>query len=545
MQFKRIRLSAAVAGAAVDAVDQAPTTTSSSPQVPVVPAASAGPVGGDLARQWGHPFDRPLDVEPDTSAVEAGEMLRVALLHVGVIAGWDTRISRWLSGKDTGTIASIASWLRRAWKEGHTAGRVEAVEESGEIREPLARTREQLAGLSAEVGSISAYLAEAATLAGEADDLPPATERLLSAVTAAVTDLADAVEHLSDPPACGGCEHPNCPTTPLVLCSRSAVDMALVAAEGDSQVAVAGRWLAELDAAIARLAAEADCRRCPADVLAARVADRIAADATLDEVRGHSAGDRWSGAYPLPAWWDGTGDAETSCAARGWDDLTGLVQLCLRPDGHAGRHMAALTTVFAGRPPEIICAWPGTALPAESDLTDPCIDALRGYGAGGDDDHADPHFTRGRCVCTCDRCVTRMAVPGEDDAPVCTCPDGCTCDDGIHPGANTPEDQGDDVLQPGHAIPDQPGYVVGTCGHRVAGSEWSAGYRTCERCPADDGHSTPLAAAGPAAGALGVAGLVATHSDSPGLGIVFAAVGGIAGVAVLVLGRRGPGGGAS
>jgi hypothetical protein len=27
-----------------------------------------------------------------------------------------------------------------------------------------------------------------------------------------------------------------------------------------------------------------------------------------------------------------------------------------------------------------------------------------------------------------------------------------------------------------------PGYVVGECGHRVAKSEWEAGYRNCERC---------------------------------------------------------------
>jgi hypothetical protein len=37
---------------------------------------------------------------------------------------------------------------------------------------------------------------------------------------------------------------------------------------------------------------------------------------------------------------------------------------------------------------------------------------------------------------------------------------------------------------PGSAIPDMPGYVVGECGHRVAASEWRAGCRTCERCPA-------------------------------------------------------------
>lgn len=44
---------------------------------------------------------------------------------------------------------------------------------------------------------------------------------------------------------------------------------------------------------------------------------------------------------------------------------------------------------------------------------------------------------------------------------------------------------------PGSEIPGQPGYVVGTCGHRVAGSEWRSGFRTCERCPypkQDDGE---------------------------------------------------------
>lgn len=36
--------------------------------------------------------------------------------------------------------------------------------------------------------------------------------------------------------------------------------------------------------------------------------------------------------------------------------------------------------------------------------------------------------------------------------------------------------------EPGSAIPGQPGYVVGTCGHRVAKSEYRAGFRSCERC---------------------------------------------------------------
>lgn len=36
---------------------------------------------------------------------------------------------------------------------------------------------------------------------------------------------------------------------------------------------------------------------------------------------------------------------------------------------------------------------------------------------------------------------------------------------------------------PGSAIPDMLGYVVGQCTHRVAASEWRAGFRVCERCP--------------------------------------------------------------
>jgi hypothetical protein len=34
----------------------------------------------------------------------------------------------------------------------------------------------------------------------------------------------------------------------------------------------------------------------------------------------------------------------------------------------------------------------------------------------------------------------------------------------------------------GTPFPGRHGYVTGTCGHAVAGSEWNAGYRKCERC---------------------------------------------------------------
>jgi len=46
---------------------------------------------------------------------------------------------------------------------------------------------------------------------------------------------------------------------------------------------------------------------------------------------------------------------------------------------------------------------------------------------------------------------------------------------------------GTDYLMPGDPIPPgrtggMPGFVVGECGHRVAASEWRAGFRNCERC---------------------------------------------------------------
>ena len=34
----------------------------------------------------------------------------------------------------------------------------------------------------------------------------------------------------------------------------------------------------------------------------------------------------------------------------------------------------------------------------------------------------------------------------------------------------------------GEPFPDRPGYLTGECGHAVAGSEWRAGFRVCERC---------------------------------------------------------------
>ena len=58
---------------------------------------------------------------------------------------------------------------------------------------------------------------------------------------------------------------------------------------------------------------------------------------------------------------------------------------------------------------------------------------------------------------------------------------------GEQDGVPTAEEVGqeDAPVYPAHGaeIPGQPGYVVGKCGHRVAKTEWRAGYRVCERCP--------------------------------------------------------------
>lgn len=41
---------------------------------------------------------------------------------------------------------------------------------------------------------------------------------------------------------------------------------------------------------------------------------------------------------------------------------------------------------------------------------------------------------------------------------------------------------GDPFFHPGLPPEMLNGFVVGECGHRVAGSEWRAGFRVCERC---------------------------------------------------------------
>jgi hypothetical protein len=42
----------------------------------------------------------------------------------------------------------------------------------------------------------------------------------------------------------------------------------------------------------------------------------------------------------------------------------------------------------------------------------------------------------------------------------------------------------EEVVPAGEPFPGRKGFVTGLCGHAVAGSEWAAGFRTCERCHA-------------------------------------------------------------
>lgn len=76
---------------------------------------------------------------------------------------------------------------------------------------------------------------------------------------------------------------------------------------------------------------------------------------------------------------------------------------------------------------------------------------------------------------------------GSNDHVCGTCPDhlGYPCPTRLALGGGEPT-----YPEPGSAIPDMPGYVVGKCTHRVAASEWRAGFRVCERCPYPDGDGS-------------------------------------------------------
>jgi len=73
------------------------------------------------------PSSTPLDREPRPDLVEAAEMLRIGLRHVGPLGAWDERIGAWVASWDQGTVATVASWLRRAWEQGLAAAAAASV----------------------------------------------------------------------------------------------------------------------------------------------------------------------------------------------------------------------------------------------------------------------------------------------------------------------------------------------------------------------------------------------------------------------------------
>jgi hypothetical protein len=89
------------------------------------------------------------------------------------------------------------------------------------------------------------------------------------------------------------------------------------------------------------------------------------------------------------------------------------------------------------------------------------------------------------------RGLTGLTLGDEDMQRLARCIPGSSVPDAIGTiiceamGLGLDADAG--VVKPGDPIPPEQnggmaGFVVGECGHRVAGSEWRAGFRNCERC---------------------------------------------------------------
>lgn len=91
------------------------------------------------------------------------------------------------------------------------------------------------------------------------------------------------------------------------------------------------------------------------------------------------------------------------------------------------------------------------------------IDDIAGYLGIPDDEDDDGWSTVAAALSQlADQVRDHLGIPR-------ACP---TC----HAGEVFNPDRGDEVGPP------QPGYRAGRCGHRVALTEWRAGFRVCERC---------------------------------------------------------------
>jgi hypothetical protein len=240
---------------------------------------------------YGLPLDHPLDREPGAGMVEAVEMWRIALAHVATLGGWDRKISDWLLGKDAGTLATVAAWLRRAWNAGRMVGRREVLDE-------------QAAALAALADDIRGTCDHAdRTLADGLSGAQEVLEALLDGLRRTVEQHATDPGHLAEIAASARRRYfavlaGDLSTDQRQLALSVAVDTARTSLLGDSELAAAVRAVIDADRQLDDAIGEVDdppacggcdhpvCARCPADVLAGRVADPIAADSQLDSVRG-------------------------------------------------------------------------------------------------------------------------------------------------------------------------------------------------------------------------------------------------------------------
>jgi hypothetical protein len=318
--------------------------------------------------------------------VQARGMLAQALMGVA-LGGLDREMLDYLARTDTRATVVVASLVRRAWAVGVGVGRAERLDEVAAVAAAHRATRDLADTVLALVAQANTDLDDAAA------DVRYLAECLVDDVTRAVGGYAAGSDRLAKAAAVSVARY-------LAVLAKSADDeSAYEARQLALTVAVetAATMLdsdAELAAAVrAVVAADQDRDAAALAVLQGRVLqaseaphqDQIRPEMTVPDAR---PADRWCGDFPLPAWWDGVRDGEDTCAAPGWDDLAGragLRQLCTRPDGHGGRHMAAFGTTCSGRPPAIVCAWPGRGAPARTDMAD-APDGHRDYVLDDDED---------------------------------------------------------------------------------------------------------------------------------------------------------------
>jgi hypothetical protein len=242
-------------------------------------------------RQYGMPLPGPIE-ELRLSAVttvEATEMLRVALRHVGPTGAVDREAIAYLLDRDTRISTVVASLLRRAWAHGVTCGRDEALDEVPAIAAARRQLQDQADSVLALTERAAAALDEGADhrhiLGGLIDDTHRTVEdysaggdRLTAAAARSVARyravIARSVNAEEDPYA----------TRQLALVV--AVETAAALHDSDAELAAAVRAVLAADQGEDRLAED----RLAAVVAACVEADQEPAPGVSGRNRGHCTG---------------------------------------------------------------------------------------------------------------------------------------------------------------------------------------------------------------------------------------------------------------